>query len=251
MTISTKDLKKWFFEHLFETLVTAVVSLTLIIGGYVLNSIRKELNDLQCRMSKYAAEYEFRSVEQTLIIVPLEDVSRESDIYRTIKNIVSGYSKNLRLCKAGEDTLSRIEKYRDGLESYIDRNWEAAVASFGSIRERNALSEKSTASALLHKWERLKKDGSSDAGGVEQQYRARLASALHFATRENDYFVKVRAIEYLKCSGMFLDPDASGALACLRRLTGSGMANYAVYYNIAALEARRGDFTAAIVAMTK
>jgi hypothetical protein len=238
--------QKFIREHLFELLITALVSLGGVLGTYLLASIRGNLDQLQCRMSEFAAKSEFNSVQLKLIVTPLDDVKGNSDFLEAINKIISGYKKPLSLCPEGIDAFAQIENYKDGLDAYVDRNWDQALEKFELIKPRNALSEKSMASALLHKYFQLKAENNPKAFDFEQRWKAKIASAYDLSSKESDYAAKETAVLHLECTRLFLDADTAPAVQCLQDLVNSGRATYVDYYNLAALSARNGDFKTAL-----
>jgi hypothetical protein len=247
MTVA--EIKKWVWEHVFQILITALVSLVTIIGTYLLATIKGELDSLQCRVSQYAAANEFRSVQLKLVMVPLEDARRDSESYNSLASVISGYEVPLNLCDKGKKVLSDIVAYRSGLDSFIDRDWTTALKKFQSISTRTALSEKSIATVLVHQYLQYKEQNNPEAPHLEEQMRARLASAYDLASKESDYSAKETAIAYMRCDQMLLDKDVDRAVSCLDDLVTSGFGNYAVHYNIAALSARQGKFDRALTEM--
>jgi len=238
--------KKFLSEHIFETTLAALVSLATAVGGYLLVSIRNEVDDLQCRISQFAANNEYKTVQLKLIVTPLDDLKRDSAEFRDLENIVNGYRKSLSKCEEGKEELTEIDDFRLGLEKFIDRDWDSAIKYFNLIKNRNSLTEKAAANTLLHKYSALKAANDPKAADFDRQWRARLASAQNLATKESDTSVKKRAVNYLKCARVFLDQSPDEAIGCFSKLVETGDKSYGVYYNLAALHARKGDFKSAI-----
>jgi hypothetical protein len=251
MSITIQQIKHWFWEHIFEVLVTALVSLVAGIGTYFLTAIKGDVEDLQCRMATYGATTEFHSIQLKFVVVPLEDVQRASDYYKTLVNVISGYQKPLTLCEEGKRLLSDIKAYRDGLDAFIDRDWAKALDKFQSISARTTLSEKSVATVLFHQYLSYKEQNNPKASELSGQIQARLASAHALASAETDYSVKERAIEYLTCDQSLVSKDDQKAQTCLEDLVTRGHDNYVVFYNLSALSARAGNFDGALAQMTR
>jgi hypothetical protein len=238
--------QKFVREHLFELLITGLVTLGGLVGTYLLAAIRGDIDQLQCRMSQFAAKNELDSVQLKLMITQLETVKQNSKLLQGLAQIISGYKTSLTLCPEGTKLLAQVVKYKDGLDAYVDRNWDLAIEKFELISTRNALSEKSMASALLHKYLQLKAENNQKALEFKQRGQARLVSAADLASSESDYLAKEKAVAYLGCSLLLLDADTAPAIQCLKDLVTSGQANYVVHYNLAALYARNGDFKTAL-----
>jgi hypothetical protein len=242
MPVSTKFLR----EHIFEIVLSTLVSLATVVGGYLLTSIKTNVDNLQCRISQFAAKNEFEAVQLKLIVTPLDDVNRSSSAFGGLSRIVQGYQDTLGKCDQGRDTLAQIEAYRHGLEAFIDRDWDGAISNFKKITDRTALTEKSIANAFLHKYLELKKRRDPRAGDIEQQWKARLSAAEDLAAKESASSVKERAVYYLKCNGMLVSVPARDAIKCLKGLVNKNLDSYIVHYNLAALYARSGDFATAM-----
>src|SRR5262245_53520302 len=144
--------KKFFSEHILQTTLVALASLATAVGGYLLVSIKNEVDNLQCRISQFAANNEYKTVQLKLIVTPLDDVKRDSAEFRDLTNIVKDYGKSLGKCEEGKDALKQIDSFRLGLESFIDRDWDSAIKNFSLITDRTSLTEKAAANALLHKY---------------------------------------------------------------------------------------------------
>ena len=238
--------RKFLHEHIFEIALSALVSLLTLVGGYVLTSIKTDVDDLQCRISQFAARNEFEAVQLKLIVTPLDDVNRSTSAFGDLARIVRGYKDTLGKCARGRHALAQIQEYRHGLEAFIDRDWDSAISNFKTITDRTALTEKSIANAYLHKYLELKKRRDPRAGDFEQQWRARISTAEDLASKESASSVKERAVSYLKCSGKLVNVPTKDAIKCFTSLVDNNLDNYVVHYNLAALYARSGDFATAL-----
>jgi len=241
--------QKFLREHVFQILLTALVSLGGSVGFYLLHSIGSSVDTLECRVSKFGAKTEFNAVQLKLIVTPLDDVSRGSQAYTDLTELVSGYKDSLGKCPEGRDLLAQLQSYYQGLAAFTDRDWEGAIANFKKTSDRTALTEKSLANAMLHKYLQLKQANNQLAPEYEAQWRAHIAAAQDLASKESDYLVKERAVSYLRCSGLLVDVPASDAIDCLKALVKNNLGSYAVHYNLAALYSRSGQFAPAIEEM--
>ena len=243
------EIRKFVLNHAIGVVMTALASLATMVGGYLLIAIKNDVDNLQCRVSQFAARNEYKALQLKLIVTPLDDVKRDSDFFKDLVNIVEGYRNPLDKCAEGRNAFAQIDNYRHGLESFIDRDWDGAIKHFGTISDRTALTEKSMANALLHKYLELKAANDPKAAATGRQWRARLSTAHDLATKESDYSAKERAVAYFVCSGLLVDTPADEGIGCLTNLVSSGLASYAVYYNLSALHARKGSFKDAVEQM--
>ncbi len=245
-----KEIKQWFWEHIFQILISALVSLVTVIGTFFLTTIKSEVDGLQCRMAEFGANNEYESVQLKLVGTAMEDLKRESDYYRALQRVISGYQAPLSLCTEGKRVLSDIVAYRDGVDAVIDRDWDTALKKFELISVRTALSEKSIASVQFHQYLVYKEQNNPKANDVASQARARLASAYSLASMESNNLAKQNSIAYLHCDQLLLAGNDNNAVKCLSDLVKSGYATYVVYYNLAALSAKHSNFDEAITDMT-
>ncbi len=239
-------LKKFINDHILGTVITTLVSLATMVGGYLLVTIKTDLDNLQCRISQFGAKNEYRLLQLKLIVTPLDDIKKDSESFKELANIIADYRPSLKKCETGIDDLKQMEKYKLGLESFIGRNWDKALEHFEAISDQSALVEKSIANVYLHKFIALNALKDPKAADAKRQWFAHIATARDLAAREADFSVKERAVNYLGCSGMFVEAPAEDAITCLSKLVDSGQANYAVYYNLAALHARIKKFDLAL-----
>ncbi|MGC2123095.1 MAG: hypothetical protein WA652_09585 [Xanthobacteraceae bacterium] len=135
------------------------------------------------------------------------------------------------------------------MDAAINKDWDAALKKFETISVRTALSEKSIASVLFHQYLAYKAQNDPRAENILNQARSRLDSAYRLASGESDYLTKQNAIAYLRCDEQLLAANDGAATKCFSDLVTGGMATYVVYYNLAALSARHGNFEEAIQEM--
>jgi hypothetical protein len=121
--------QKFVREHLFELLITGLVSFGGVLGTYLLSEIKGNIDQLQCRMSEFAAKGEFNSVQLKLIITPLDDVKRNSDFLQGLAQIISGYRKPLGLCPEGAEMLAQVVNYKYGLDAWASRISRSSVST--------------------------------------------------------------------------------------------------------------------------
>jgi hypothetical protein len=243
--MANSKLRKFINDHLFGLVLSALASLATAVGGWLLVAIKTDLNQLECRVAQFGAKNEYKSVQLKLIVTPLDDISRASEPYADLSSIISDFQSSLEKCPQGREDFKQLENYKRGLDSFIDRDWNRAIEYFRLIADRTALSEKSIANALLHKYIALKEMNDPKAGELQEQWRSRIDAAHQLAAREVEYTRKETALAQLSCSALLVDAPVQDAIDCLDGLVSKGQANYATYYNLAALNARRGDFETA------
>jgi tetratricopeptide (TPR) repeat protein len=249
MTFS--KLKKFANDHILGTVVTGLVSLATMVGGYLLVSIKSDLDQLQCRIGQFGAKNEYKSLQLKLIVTALDDVNRNSEEFKELAGIITGYRAALKKCSDGEEDLKQIVNYKTGLEGFIDRDWDKAISSFSLITDRTALTEKSIANAYLHKSQDLSAAKDPKAADANRQWLSRIASARELAAREADYSIKEKAVAYMSCNGLLVGAPADEAIECLTSLVTNGQAGYSTYYNLAALNSRIGNFDEALKQMAQ
>lgn len=69
-----KEIKQWFWEHIFQILISALVSLVTVIGTFFLTTIKSEVDGLQCRIAEFGANNEFELVQLKLVGTAMEDL---------------------------------------------------------------------------------------------------------------------------------------------------------------------------------
>lgn len=241
----------WLQKHLFEVLVTVIVSLLAYIGNEKLQSLasfekntREQLETVSCKINTVSARDTFGRFEFDMLGRSLDDLSVNSPELVKLKGLKDAFT-SLATCLDGKHLLADTSSLYDGLVAYVSGDIDIAINDFSQLPLDRAFTQQVLGSAYYKKSLRYAA-GSSDNQKYLSMANDHTAQFGRLATGEIGGLVKQPDIKRYNCNTLSRRTRNGGmtaqAIRCLNDLVAEGIADHNTYYNLAALYARDLQF---------
>ena len=138
----------FFSDHIIELLIAAVLALAGIIGTHELN----EVNTLLCKVATSTAELQYESIELDLISMgSLDDLTVTSPPLEEASTALKRFNDTLKLCDEGESLRQQYGVLQDGLNAYVNKDFDHAIDSFKKLPQKRSVTHRLLASSYDRK----------------------------------------------------------------------------------------------------